>query len=258
MTTNFVEPPTGLPLSPAVKGLRKKYEEARDKLASYQRENARYRTRDVSREWETGPRHSCPALEDAKAELKKLELNAVAEGKTLPNKEVFLGTVHVKIDDYNRTVAALNTLAGQAYRAYTDAVSADLVPMGRKAAKAAQKCLDAWKHAEAAAIASRADLERNAGLFVYCATGGGIEGLPLDGASAGNNAEYWDTTEDGMLTTESAIALGFQGVPLVEGLVVMPEPVIDEAAVAEAKYWETFRPQIHNAKAEGYSSNWDH
>ncbi|WP_405678094.1 hypothetical protein OG292_27600 [Streptomyces sp. NBC_01511] len=258
MTKNFVEPPANLPLSPAVKRLRKAYEDAKVKLVGYQRENASYRTRDVSMVGEVKARYSSPALEDAKAELKKLEIAAVKEGKALPNKEVFLGTVKAKSDEYDRTVSALNVLVHQAHRDYMDAVNADLVEMGLKEAKAAQQARDAWGKAHKAAMAARETLEKHGALFTWCATSGQVEGLPLDGASAGNNVDYWEISDDGRLTTEAAIELGFQGLELIEGLVVMPDPVIDEAAETEAEFWKKYRPQIHNAKPEGYGTTWDH
>lgn len=175
--------PADLPLSPKVKALRKAYEDSKTKLGDYTRENARYRTRDVSQVGEIKARYSTPALEDAKAELKTLEIEAVRESKALPNKEVFLGTVQTKIDEYDRIVSALETLVKQAHSVFSEAVTEELVPMGLKAAKAAQKCLDAWKVAEAAAVSAREALERNGALFTWCASAGSVETLPLEGAS---------------------------------------------------------------------------
>ncbi|MFJ2417788.1 hypothetical protein [Streptomyces brevispora] len=250
--------PADLPLSPKVKALRKASEDAADKLSTYKAENAEYRTRDVSQVGELKARYSTPALVSAEKELKEQEIQAVAAGKPLPDRDKVLGPVRVKMGECDRTVSALESLVRQAHKAFSEAVNEDLVPMGLKAAKAAQKCLDAWKVAESAAIAARADLERNGALFTWCATSGQVDTLPLDGASADNRAEYWNLAEDGRLTTESAIELGFQGLSVLDGLVVIPAPVIDEAALEEVKYWANRKPQIHNAKDSGYeNSHWE-
>ncbi|WLQ44875.1 hypothetical protein P8A22_36275 [Streptomyces laculatispora] len=250
--------PTDLPLSPKVQALRKAFEAAAEKLSTYKIENARYRTRDVSQVGELKARYSTPALEDAKAELKVLEIEAVREGKALPNKEVFLGTVRVAIGDYGRTVSALESLVKQAHKAFSEAVREELVPMGLKAAKAAQKARDEWEKAHKAAMTARGKLETAASLFTWCATSGQVETIPLEGASAGNKVEHWELSEDGRLTTDAAIELGFQGLSVLDGLVVIPAPVIDPEAEAEAEFWRTYKPQIHAAKSEGYGPNWEH
>lgn len=258
MTDYISEPPLGLPLSTKVKGLRKAYEDAKAKLDKYRTDNARYRTRDVSMIGEYKARYSTPALEDARAELKNLEIIAVQEGKALPNKGVFLGTVQAKIDEYDRTVSALEVLVTRSRKAYDDGVRSELVPMGLAEAKAAQKARDAWEKAWKAAMEAKGTLEKHAGLFAWCATAGGIDTPPLEGASAGNKVEYWELSADGRLTTEAAIEMGYEGLSLVDGLVVMPEPVIDEQAEAEAEFWRTYKPKMFIAKPEGYGDNWEH
>ncbi|MER7577256.1 hypothetical protein [Streptomyces sp. NPDC126514] len=67
--------------------------------------------------------------------------------------------------------------------------------------------------------------------------------------------EHWELSEDGRLTTEAAIALGYEGVSVIDGLIVMPEPVVDEQAEAEAEFWRTYKPSVFNAGRPGADGN---
>ncbi|MET7296333.1 hypothetical protein ABZS79_30210 [Streptomyces griseoloalbus] len=257
MTKNTINPPADLPLSSKVKALRKAWQDAESKLSEYKSENARYRTRDVSQVGEIKARYSTPALVAAEKELKEQEIAAVAAGKALPDREAILGPIRVKIADYERTVSALSALVSKAHSEFVEGVKAELVVMGLKEATKAAKARDDWEKAHNAAIAARETLEKHAGLFAWCATSGDTDSLPLTGASAGNNAEYWELSADGRLTTEAAIALGFEGVGVIDGLIVMPAPVKDEQAEAEAEFWRTYKPKMFLANPDGFA-NWEH
>lgn len=258
MTKYIVEPPNDLPLSPKVKALRKAYEDAKAKLSEYKQENAAYVARNVTREYEATTRYEIPALTKAEQELQEQEVAAVAAGKALPDRDSVLRPIQAKVDEYKRMVPALNALVEKAHREYSDALRDDLLAMGLKEAQKAAKAREEWERLYKAAMDARRALERHAGLFAWCATSGDYETTPLEGASAGNNVEYWELSEDGRLTTEAAIALGYEGVGIIDGLIVMPEPVRDEQAEAESEFWRTYKPKMFIAKADGYGNNWEH
>ncbi|MEU2267165.1 hypothetical protein ABZ568_12240 [Streptomyces olindensis] len=258
MTKYIVEPPQDLPLSAKVKALRKAYEDAKEKLSEYRHENAAYATRNVTREYEAVPRYEIPALAKAEQELQEQEVAAVAAGKDLPDRDSVLRPIQAKADEYKRMVPALTALMEKAHREYSDALRDELVTMGLKEAQKAAKARQEWERLYKAAMDARRTLERHAGLFAWCATSGDYETTPLEGASAGNNVESWELAKDGRLSTEAAIALGYEGVGVIDGLIVMPDPVTDEQAEAEAEFWRTYKPKMFIAKADGYGSDWEH
>ncbi|MEW2497147.1 hypothetical protein AB0942_26985 [Streptomyces nodosus] len=255
MASNFVnlvsEPPHDLPLSPKVKSLRKAWQDAEEKLTKYRQENSRYITIDVSEIWESKARHSYRALEDAKRELRQLEIAAVAEGKALPNKEVYLGTVKAKKDEVDRTVPALKTLALRSKEEYAQAVYEDLHKMGRVEAKKAYEARLAWEKAYNAMLAAKATLNRHATLFTWCVSAGGWNEFPTHGNSQGENLEAWELTDDGRLTYEASLALDYvdssafsHSLIKVEGLV---EPDPNPPAPVEEK---EIKPRYWNAKED--------
>ncbi|WP_445279500.1 hypothetical protein [Streptomyces sp. DSM 118148] len=253
---NFAtEPPADLPYSAKVKGLRKAYQTAVDNLNKYRQENAPYAERNIA---QFGTKVGVPALVEAERELREQEIAAIAAGKPLPDKDAFLGPVKSKAEEYKRMVPTLEALARKAQQEYSEALREDLVPMGLKEAQKAAQARDAYEKAYRAMLTARETLERHAVRFTWCATAGQVDTLPLEGSSAGNNAEAWQIADDGRLTTQAAIELGFEGIGLIDGLVVMSEPVRDEAAEAEAEFWRTYKPKMFTAQPAGYASNWDH
>ncbi|MFE6946149.1 hypothetical protein [Streptomyces chartreusis] len=265
MTKYIVEPPQDLPLSPKVKALRKAHEDAKAKLSAYRQENAAYATRNVTREFEAKTRYEVPALAQAERDLQEQEVAAVAAGKELPDRDAVLRPILAKVDEYKRTVPALTTLVEKAQQEYSEALKSELVTMGLKEAQKAAKARQEWESLYQAAMDARRTLERHAGLFAWCVTSGDYDVTPLEGASAGNQVEHWELAEDGRLTTEAAIALGYEGVSVIDGLIVMPEPVVDEEAETEAEFWRTYKPQHFIAgrsgtdgNAVGRFDNWTH
>ncbi|MFE9974091.1 hypothetical protein ACFYRD_25860 [Streptomyces hirsutus] len=254
MTNYIVEPPHDLPLSTKVKALRKEYEDAKAKLSTYKRENAKYRTRDVSMVGEIKARFSSPALEDAKAELKALEIQAVKDGKALPDKGAFLGKVKAKSEEYDRTVSALEVFVARARKEFSEALSDELVPMGHKEAAKAAQAREAWEKAWKAAQAARETLEKHAGLFSYCVTAGGMDTHPRYGHSQGDRLEYWELNKDGLLTWEASQELDYDQIPeKIDGLI---EPDPNPPVVEEFNY--NPKPRYFIASPDGYGSNWDH
>ncbi|MFE4581289.1 hypothetical protein [Streptomyces chartreusis] len=252
---NFAtEPPADLPTSAKVRTLRKTWRDAEAKLSDYQRENSRYAQRKTLNALDQYVTH-VPAMQDAEQELREKELAAVEAGKPLPDKDAILAPVKAKVDEYARTVPALRKLVDKAQREWSDALKAEAVSTGLKVAAKAAEAREEWQRLYEAALAAREDLERQGALFSWVATAGSVETLPLEGASAGNQAEAWELSEDGRLTTEAAIQLGFEGIALVDGLVVMPEPVVDGQAEAEAEFWRTYKPKIYLAGRPGADGN---
>ncbi|WP_153183221.1 hypothetical protein [Streptomyces sp. E5N91] len=235
--TNFAtEPPADLPLSPKVKNLRKAYQDAEAAHEKYIQENSRYCTRDVRRIGEVGPRHSSIALEDAKRELRELEIAAVEAGKPLPDKEAFFAPIKVKMDDYDRTVSAHKVLIKKTKQEYSDALFSELKTMGLKEAEKAAKARDEWEKAYKAMAAAKATLNLHAGLFTWCLSAGEMDLAPRTGHSQGENFEYWELTEDGRLKFEAAKALEFYDFMVkVDGLIEPdpnpPTPAVDEWTV---------------------------
>ncbi|MFB9346153.1 hypothetical protein ACFFUA_01535 [Streptomyces heliomycini] len=222
---NFAtEPPVDLPLSPKVKNLRKAYQDAEEAREKYVQENSRYRTRDVREIWETKPRYSALALEEAKKELREAEIAAVGAGKPLPDKDEFLAPVRAKMDDYDRTVPALKALAQKAKQEYSNALLGELKAMGLKEAEKAAKARDEWEKAYKVAMEARTTLELHAGLFSWCLSAGDLDSAPRTGHSQGENLEYWELTEDGRLKFEAARTLEYHDYMVkVEGL-IEPDP----------------------------------
>ncbi|MEV5049255.1 hypothetical protein AB0N20_32880 [Streptomyces griseoincarnatus] len=255
--TNYIEPPKDLPLSTKVKGLLKAYDTAVENLNKYRQENARYASKRTLNALDQYV-YQIPALREAEKELREQEIEAAANGRPLPDRSKVLRPIEAKVSEYKRMVPALEALVTRARNEYAEGVKAELVPMGLKEAQKAAKAREDWEKAYNAAMEARRTLERHGALFVWCATAGQVDTLPLEGASAGNNAEAWQIAEDGRLTTEAAIELGFEGIALVDGLVVMPEPVTDGQAEAEAEFWRTYKPKMFNAKPAGYGDNWEH
>ncbi|WP_157977547.1 hypothetical protein [Streptomyces triticisoli] len=248
--SNFaMEPPKDLPLSPKVKSLRKTYQDAKKAIDSYAQENARYRMRDVSEIWESKPRYSSVALEEAKRGLKDAEIAAVEAGKPLPDKDEFLAPVKAKMDEYTRTVSALKTVAQRAKQAYSDAVFSELKDMGLKEAQKTAKAREEWEQAYRAMVAAKATLDLHASLFSWCLSAGGMDFYPTQGHSQGENLEVWELTEDGRLTFEAAKALDYRDYMVkVDGLI---EP--DPNPPAPVEPWTVkHTPQQHYSKPVGH------
>ncbi|MFE9309749.1 hypothetical protein ACFYM5_18930 [Streptomyces sp. NPDC006706] len=249
--TNFaMEPPADLPLSTKVKGLRKKYEDAGKAYEKYVQENSRYCTINVAPEWSTIRQDGSIALEDAKRELRHLEIAAVDAGKPLPDKEKALGPVKAKMDEYNRMVSTLKALVQKAKQEYSDAVFDDLQTMGLKEAEKAYKARLEWEKAYRAAMDARATLERHTSLFTWCVSAGGWDTYPTQGNSLGENLEAWALTEDGRLTYEASVEMEFQNSAAyqhslieIEGLI---EPDPNPPVIEEHNGNPT--PRIWNAK----------
>ncbi|MEU3661763.1 hypothetical protein AB0E77_18730 [Streptomyces sp. NPDC032940] len=251
--TNHFEPPKDLPLSSKVKGLRKAYEDAVTKLETYRQENARYAPRRTLNALDQYVYH-VPAVREVERDLREQEIEAAAAGKALPDREKVLRPILAKVDEYKRMVPALEALVTKARNEYEDGVKEDLVPMGRKEAKAAQQARDAWERAYKAMELAKADLERHAGLFTWCVSAGDMDTPPRTGHSQGDHLEYWELTEDGRLTYEASQELDYlEWVVKVPGLIEPnPAPPVTEEVNHNPK------PQYHIAKAEGYGGNWDH
>ncbi|MEU5519540.1 hypothetical protein ABZ759_02245 [Streptomyces sp. NPDC047860] len=257
MTKNTMDIPADLPLSKKVLGLRAKWQDAEQRLSEYKAENASYAPRkDVNAFYETT--YTYPALTKAKKELAEKEVQAVAAGNPLPDRQKVLGPIEKAIADYPRMVAALKTLAEDAYAEFVAGVKAEMTAMGLREAAECQKARDAWEEAWKAAEKARRALEDHGALFSWCATEGAIDTLPLQDSSGGSKAEYFELSGDGRLTTEAAIELGFQGLSLNRDLVVFPEPVRDEAAEEEAAYWANYKPKHFLADPSNYGDGWEH
>lgn len=258
MDKNTTSIPESLPLSPRVKGLKKEYDTAVGNLAKYKSENARYAPRkSVNSLWQS--EYTYPALTEAKRELREQEIAAVEAGKPLPDRSEVLGPIEKAVEEYRRTVPALEALVTKARRAFEDGVKEEYVSMGRKAARAAQQALAQYRKAYEVMLTAREVLETQAGLFSWCVTDGGMDAAPRTGHSQGDNLEAWEVTKDGMLSWESSLALGFQSEDVgirslvkVDGLVEEnPNPRVAEEVNLNPK------PKQFLAKAEGYGNNWD-
>ncbi|MFE1289434.1 hypothetical protein [Streptomyces sp. NPDC058751] len=248
---NFAtEPPIDLPLSPKVKSLRKAYQDAKASHEKYLQENSRYRTMDVTEIWETESRYSSLALEEAKRELRELEIASVEAGKPLPDKDEFLAPAKAKMDEYDRMTSTLQALAKKAQEAYSDALFSDLKVMGLKQAEKAYVARLEWEKAYRAAAAARATLELHAGLFSWCVSVGDMDSHPRKGHSQGENLEYWELADDGRLKFEAAKALEYIDYMVkVEGLIEPdpnpPAPVAEEWTVNHIPAQHYSKPAWH-------------
>jgi DNA repair exonuclease SbcCD ATPase subunit len=251
--TDYIEPPQDLPLSQKVKGLRKAYEDAKGRLDKYRQENSRYAPRKTLNSLDQYIYH-VPAIRDAEQELKDAELEAVANGKALPDRDSVLSPIVEKVSEYRRTVPALEALVSKAHQEYVEGVKAELVPMGLKEAAKAAKYRDEYEAAWKAMEAARAKLERAAGLFTWCVSAGDMDTHPRHGHSQGDNLEYWQLTEDGQLTFEASRELDYlDWVVKVPGLIEPnPNPPVTE------EFNHNPKPRQFLASVDGYGSDWEH
>lgn len=253
MADYIVEPPRDLPLSKRVLSLRKEYEDAKVKLTAFKQENARYAPRKSLNAFYEAEYH-IPAVREAEKELREQEIAAAAAGKTLPDRSAVLRPIEEKANEYRRMVSALEALVTRARKAFSEALSDELVSMGQKEAVKAMAARDAWEKAWKAMEAAKATLEKHAGHFTYCVTAGGMDVHPRHGHSQGDRLEYWELNKDGLLTWESSQELDYDQVPVkVPGLI---EPNPNPPVAEEFNY--NPKPRIHIAKDSGYGPLWEH
>jgi hypothetical protein len=256
--TEFIEPPQDLQLSKRVLSLRKAYEDAKGRLDKYRQENSRYAPRKTLNSLDQYVYH-VPAIRDAEQELKAAELEAVANGKALPDRHSVLSPIEEKVSEYRRMVPVLEALVSKAHQEYVEGVKAELVPMGLREAKEAQKARDAWEKAYKAAMEAKATLEKHASLFSWIVSEGDIDTHPRCGHSQGDNLEYWELDENGRLTYEASLALDFQSANVgMSSLVKVPglvEPNPNPPVTEEFNH--NHKPRHFIAKADGYA-NWEH
>ncbi|MFD5338829.1 GumC domain-containing protein [Streptomyces hawaiiensis] len=253
MTKNMMDIPADLPLSTRVKALKKAWEQAEARLSEYKSENSRYASRRTLNALDQYVYH-VPAIREAEQELKDAELEAVANGKALPDRDSVLSPIEEKVSEYRRTVPALEALVSKAHQEYVEGVKAELVPMGLREAKEAQKARGAWEKAYKAAMEAKATLEKHAGLFTFCVSEGDMDTHPRYGHSQGDNLEYWQLTEDGRLTFEASQELDYlDWVVKVPGLI---EPNPNPPVVEEFNH--NPKPRQFLASADGYGNGWEH
>ncbi|MFE9287241.1 hypothetical protein [Streptomyces olivaceus] len=253
-TTNI---PDALPLSPRVKGLKKEYDTAVGNLAKYKAENARYAPRkSVNSLWQT--EYTYPAIQEAKRELREQEIAAVEAGKPLPDRQAVLRPIEKYVEEYRRTVPALEALVTKARKAYEEGVRSELTQMGLREAKKAAQSLDAYRTAYRAMETARAALEMHAGLFSWVVSGGDIDTAPRAGHSQGDNLEAWELTKDGMLTWEASLALEFQSEAVgISSLVKTPGLVEENPNPPVAEELNlNHKPKQFLAKDSGHQASW--
>ncbi|MFI2912972.1 hypothetical protein ACG2OD_32680 [Streptomyces sp. PDY-4] len=251
--TDYIEPPQDLPLSPRVKALRKAYETAIGNLDKYRQENAGYATKRSLNSLDQFV-YYVPAIREAEKELREQEIEAAANGKPLPDRDKMLRPIEQKVSEYRRMVPALEALVTRARHEYAEGVKAELVSMGLKEAKAAQKARDDWEKAYRAAMEAKTTLEKHAGLFSWCVSQGDMDSAPRTGHSQGDNLEFWELTEDGRLSFEASQALDFLDYMVKVPGLIEPNP---NPPIAE-EYNHNPKPRHFIAKVDGYGDNWEH
>ncbi|MEV5868460.1 hypothetical protein AB0L79_17775 [Streptomyces tendae] len=243
--------PEALPLSPKVKALRKAWQDVEANLNKYRQEHSQYAPRKTLNALNEYVSH-VPALREAEKALKAAEIEAVANSKPLPDRSKVLGPIEKAVEEYRRTVPALEELVTRARKAFEDGVREELVPMGRKEAQKASQARDAWEKAYKAMETARESLELHSGLFTWCVSAGDMDTHPRYGHSQGDHLEYWELTEDGRLSWEASQALDFlDWIVKVPGLIESnPNPPVVEEVNHNPK------PSYFLAKDSGHEASW--
>ncbi|GAA2238011.1 hypothetical protein GCM10010430_18790 [Kitasatospora cystarginea] len=199
---------SGFTLSKETLELIAKHDELYDRLLKYRAENA-----DCHRVYPDlrNPHHSyVPALNRADEELRELEAKALAEGKTLPDRDKFMAKVRKRVAEYERMEPAMVRAVDHAEDLVSAAVVQELPELARQGFEQSQKAKKEYQEAVAKAETARASMRETVSRFLWAVTAGEMNRPKWSGwASLGEEVDTWRTTADGqLLTYDSARDLG--------------------------------------------------
>ncbi|MEU4927123.1 hypothetical protein AB0G54_11560 [Streptomyces yokosukanensis] len=158
----------------------------------------------------TSREYYVPALRKADRELRKQEMQAVSEGRPLPDRDEALAEVRSRVKEYERVEPALALAVEQAESAVTQAIVKELPELARQGFEQSERALKQYRAAIAKAEAARAQLAGSVSRFLWATTGGELTRPKWRGFSGalGEEVKAWRTTSDGRLTFDSAKNLG--------------------------------------------------
>ncbi|MEU7407977.1 hypothetical protein AB0B40_01375 [Streptomyces sp. NPDC042638] len=189
----------------------RKRDDLEERHRKYRMENA-----DCARQYiddshgRTSREYYVPALRKADRELRKQEMQAVSEGRPLPDRDEALAEVRSRVKEYERVEPALALAVEQAESAVTQAIVKELPELARQGFEQSERALKQYRAAIAKAEAARAQLAGSVSRFLWATTGGELAWPKWRGFSGalGEEVNAWRTTSDGRLTFDSAKDLG--------------------------------------------------
>ncbi|MFD8624609.1 hypothetical protein ACFV4E_12030 [Streptomyces hygroscopicus] len=189
----------------------RKRDELEERHRKYRMENA-----DCARQYIDGSHgrvsrdYYVPALRKAEKELREQEMQAVADGRSLPDRDEYLAEVRSRVKEYERVEPALARAAEQAESAVSDAIVKELPELAHQGFEQSERALKQYRAAIAKAEAARAQLAGSVSRFLWATTAGELTRPKWRGFSGalGEEVNAWRTTSDGRLTFESAKDLG--------------------------------------------------
>ncbi|MFI2504564.1 hypothetical protein [Streptomyces sp. NPDC018972] len=203
--TAFVTPmPAGYSFTAATKKAIAARDKAFKALQDYQLENADYVTISTPQ----GPR--VPALVKAEAELRKLDMEAVRNGKPLTNRDEFLAPHKAKAGEYTRTIAALRASYNQAFKDAEEIIIEEMPTLARKALEECTKVHKEYVAAIEAAEDAKARMSAATSRLVWAVSDSQMDRSSGTGWADFSDAEAFEVTEDGRLTRRAAQSLGLE------------------------------------------------
>ncbi|MBW8794697.1 MAG: hypothetical protein JF597_14155 [Streptomyces sp.] len=187
----------------------RKHDDLEERHRKYRMENA-----DCARQYiddshgPTSRDYYVPALRKADRELREQEMQAVADGRSLPDRDKYLAEVRFRVKEYERVEPALARAVEQAESAATDAIVKELPELARQGFEQSERALKRYR--AAIAKAARAQLAGSVSRFLWAATAGELTRPKWRGFSGalGEEVNARRTTSDGRLTFDSAKDLG--------------------------------------------------
>ncbi|MFD7435321.1 hypothetical protein [Streptomyces sp. NPDC059861] len=221
----FIKPmPAGYTLSAGTKKLIAARDKALKALQDYQLENADYAP-------VPGPHGArIPAISKAEVELRKLDKEAVKNGKPLTSRDEFLAPYRSKAEGYKRTVAAMQAAYAEAFRAAEDAIIAEMPSLASKALEECSQVHKDWSAAVEAARDAEARMTAAVNRLLWAATDSRMNRSAGEGWADYADTEALEFTADGRLTRGAAQAIGLE--TYQEGSVVAYAELVDWGGAA--------------------------
>ncbi|MFG3657026.1 hypothetical protein [Streptomyces sp. NPDC047706] len=223
--TVFVTPmPAGFTLSASTKKLIAVRDKALKALQDYQLENANYAP-------VLGPHGArIPAISNAEVELRKLDKEAVRNGKPLTSRDEFLTPYRSKAEEYKRTVAAMQAAYTEAFRAAEDAIIAEMPSLASKALEECSQAHKDWSDAVEAARNAEARMSAAVNRLLWAATDSRMNRSAGEGWADYADTEALEFTANGRLTRRAAQAIGLE--TYQDGSVVAYAELVDWGGAA--------------------------
>ncbi|MBT2400475.1 hypothetical protein [Streptomyces sp. ISL-100] len=203
--------PSGFKFSAATQKLVKKRDDLYHQLSEYKARNADCQPRRSGSVYHhDNPSYVVPAVNAAKRELAELEVQAIAAGKPLPDKDAHMAPVMARVAEYERMTPALRGAYEKASEDVEKAIWKDMPSLASQAMKESDKAQKEYQEAIGKAEAARDKMSGSIDRFLWAVSGTAIKAPmgPGWGGDLEEDATVWEMDGNDRITYECAKALG--------------------------------------------------